>query len=69
MSPADMTPLQTLLLCWAAGAVLSRQGDGLHVEAGKGAIPPELVNALRANKAALLAILPASAQPDKAPTP
>lgn len=59
MTPDDITPLQTLLLCWAAGAVLTRDGDGLHVEASKGAVPPELVDALRHNKAALLAILPA----------
>lgn len=64
-------PLQTLLLIWAAGGVLSRDGDNLHVEAPKGAIPPPLVDALRANKAGLLAILPArdAAQPDKEPTP
>lgn len=59
MNPTDMTPLQTLLMCWAAGAVLSRDGDDLHVEARKGAITPPLVEALRANKADLLAILPA----------
>lgn len=58
MNPADMKPLQTLFLCWAAGAVLTRDGDGLHVDAPKMAIPPELVEALRHNKAALLAILP-----------
>ena len=64
-------PLQTLLLIWAAGGVLSRDGENLHVEAPKGAIPPPLVDALRANKADLLAILPArgTAQPDKELTP
>ena len=64
-------PLQTLLLIWAAGGVLTRDGDSLHVEAPKGAIPPSLVDALRANKADLLAILPArgAAKPDKEPTP
>jgi len=64
-------PLQTLLLIWAAGGVMTRDGDNLRVEATKGAIPPPLVDALRANKAALLAILPArgAAQPDKEPTP
>lgn len=59
MNPGAMNPLQVLLLCWAVGAVLSRDGDNLHVEAGKGSMPPELLEALRANKAALLAILPA----------
>lgn len=58
MSPQTMNPLQALLLAWAAGAVLSRDGNGLHVDAHKEAIPPELVEALRANKAALLTILP-----------
>ncbi len=51
-------PLQTLLLIWAAGGVLTRDGENLHVEAPKGAIPPPLVDALRANKATLLEILP-----------
>lgn len=55
-----MNALQTLLLVWAAGAVLTRDGDRLHVEAPKDAIPPKLVDALRANKAELLAILPAA---------
>lgn len=59
MNPATLNPIQVLLLCWAAGAVLSRDGSRLHVEAGKGSVPPELVEALRVNKAALLAILPA----------
>lgn len=59
MNPTTMNPVQVLLLCWAAGAVLSRDGDRLHVEASKGSMPPELLEALRANKAALLAILPA----------
>lgn len=59
MKPADMNPLQTLLVCWAAGAVLTREGDDLHVDARKGSILPELLEALRANKAALVAILPA----------
>lgn len=59
MNSAAMKPLQVLLLCWAAGAVLSRDGDNLHVEASKDSVPPELLEALRANKAALLAILPA----------
>ncbi len=58
MKPDTMTPLQTLLLAWAAGAVLTRDGDRLHVEAPKDAIPLPLLNALRANKAELLAILP-----------
>lgn len=52
-------PLQTLLLIWAAGGVLSRDGENLHVEAPKGAISSPLVDALRANKVELLAILPA----------
>jgi hypothetical protein len=61
-------PLQTLLLIWAAGGVLTRDGDNLHVEAPKGAIPPPLVDALRANKAALLAMLPARTATDPHPT-
>ncbi|MDE1895370.1 MAG: hypothetical protein KGM46_05840, partial [Pseudomonadota bacterium] len=47
---------------------LTRDGDNLHVEAPKGAIPPPLVDALRANKAALLAILPARTATDPHPT-
>jgi hypothetical protein len=58
MNPAGMNSIQTLLLAWAVGAVLSRDGSNLHVDAPKGAIPPPLVDALRANKAELLAILP-----------
>lgn len=60
MKPAELNPLQTLMVCWAAGAVLTRDGDTLHIEASKGAILPELVEAVRANKAQLLTILPAS---------
>jgi len=55
-----MNPLQTLLLVWAARGVLTRDGDRLHVEAPKGAIPPLLLDALRANKTDLLAILSAA---------
>ena len=55
-----MNALQTLLLMWAAGAVLTRDGDRLHVEAPKGAIAPLLLDALRANKIDLLAILSAT---------
>ena len=64
-------PLQTLLLIWAAGGVLTRDGDRLHVEAPKGAIQPPLLAALRANKADLLAMLPARtvALSDREPTP
>ena len=54
-----MNAVQTLLLIWAAGGVLSRDGDSLHVKAPKGSIPPQLLDALRANKAELLVILPA----------
>lgn len=50
-------PLQTLLLIWVAGGVLTRDGDNLHVEASKGAIPPQLIAAMRVNKTELLAIL------------
>lgn len=69
MNPADMTPLQTLLLIWAAGDVLSRDGDSLHVEAPKGAIPSQLLVTLRENKADLLPILPvrANCHPGKEP--
>lgn len=59
MNPATMNPVQVLLLCWAAGAVLSRDGNRLHVEASKGSMPSELLEALCVNKATLLAILPA----------
>lgn len=54
-----MNALQTLMLIWAAGGVASRDGDYLHIEAPKGAILPPLLDALRANKAELLPILPA----------
>jgi hypothetical protein len=53
-----MNSIQTLLLAWAVGAVLSRDGDNLHVDAPKGVMAPSLVDALRANKTELLAILP-----------
>ena len=58
MSPADLNPVQVLLACWSAGAVLSRDGGDIHVEANKGGLPCGLLEALRANKRALLAILP-----------
>lgn len=63
-----MKVLETLLLVWAAGGVLSRDGDRLHIEAPKGAIPPQLLDALRANKASMLTLLPmrAPAQADEA---
>jgi hypothetical protein len=63
-----MNAAQTLLLVWAAGGVLSRDEDRLHIEAPKGAIPPQLLDALRANKVSLLAILPmrAHTQADEA---
>lgn len=71
MKPSAMNPLQTLLLVWAAGGVLSREGESLHVEASKGAIPPQLLEALRKNKADLLAILPThtNCQTNKEATP
>jgi hypothetical protein len=53
-----MNTLQTLLLVWAAGGVISRDGDCLRVEASKGAIPSKLLDMLRDNKTELLAILP-----------
>jgi hypothetical protein len=64
-----MNPVQTLLLIWAAGGVLTRDGDLLHIEAPKGAIPSQLLEVMRANKAGLLAILPArvDCQSDKEP--
>lgn len=70
MRPDTLNPLQTLLLVWAAGGVLSRDGDNLQVDAPKGAIPSQLVDALRANKAELLTVLPAHTriQPDKETT-
>ena len=58
MKRDTMTLLQTLLLVWAAGAALTRDGERLHVDAPKGAIEPPLLDALRANKAELLEILP-----------
>ena len=54
-----MNALQTLLLVWAARGLLTRDGDRLHVDVPKGAIPPPLLDALRENKAELLAILSA----------
>lgn len=54
-----MNALQTLLLVWAAGGVLSRTGNTLHLDTKNGAIPSELREAIRVNKSALLAILPA----------
>lgn len=71
MNSNTTNTLQTLLLVWAAGAVLSRDGDNLHVKAQKGAIPPQLLDALRENKADLLAILPGNANyhTDKGRTP
>ena len=53
-----MNVLQTLLLVWAAGGVLSRDGDHLRIEAPKGAIPPKLLDVLRENKTELLASIP-----------
>jgi hypothetical protein len=57
-----MNALQTLLLVEAAGGVLSRDGDHLNIAAPKGAMPPPLLNALRENKAGLMAILSAAPQ-------
>jgi hypothetical protein len=66
-----MNLLQTLLLVWAAGGVLSRDGGSLRVEVSKGALPPQLLDALRENKADLLAILPSyvDCRTDKEQTP
>jgi len=58
MKPTDLNPLQALLMCWAAGAVLARDGDDIYVEARKGAILSELAESIRRNKAELLTILP-----------
>lgn len=58
MKPSDLNPLQALLLVAAVGAVLSRDGDGLNISKRMEEAPPELLGALRSNKAALLAILP-----------
>lgn len=52
-----MNPLQTLLAAWAADVGLCRDGNGLHVSKRKKDVPPELLDALLINKAALLAIL------------
>jgi hypothetical protein len=48
-------------LVWASGCVLTRTGDTLHIEIerGKGAIPRELIDHIKANKQALLAVMPA----------
>jgi len=54
-----MNALQTLLLVCAARGLLTRDGDRLHVDVPKGAILPPLLDALRENKAELLAILSA----------
>lgn len=61
MSTRTFNPIETLLLVWASGCVLTRTGDTLHIETerDKGAIPPELIDHLKANKKALLAVMPA----------
>ncbi|WP_043598625.1 hypothetical protein [Dyella ginsengisoli] len=53
-----MKAIETLLLVWAAGGVLSRTGDTLHLESRNKQLPPELKEAIRANKTELLAMLP-----------
>lgn len=60
MTTRTFNPIETLLLVWAAGCVLTRTGNTLHIETerGKDAIPTELIEHLRANKQALLAVMP-----------
>jgi|GEM_PF-2433205 len=60
MTTRTFNPIETLLLVWASGCVLTRTGDTLHIETerGKGAIPPELVDHIKANKQALLSVMP-----------
>lgn len=53
-----MNVIEVLLVAWAAGLVLTRDGDGLHINKRKEEVPLELLEALRANKLELLAILP-----------
>ncbi|MGO4519246.1 hypothetical protein AB4076_01405 [Dyella sp. 2RAF44] len=57
MKATGLNPLQALVLVAAMGAVLGRDGDGLNISWRMEEVP-ELLDALRANKAALLAILP-----------
>ena len=54
-----MNSVQTLMLIGALGGVLTRYGNTLHVEAPSGAMPPPLLDAIRANKAQLLAVVSA----------
>ncbi len=52
-----MTPRELLeALAWA-GVDLSHDGDNLRFKATSGPVPPELFAALKANKAAVLALL------------
>lgn len=64
MRRRGFNPIETLLLVWAAGGVLTRTGDTLHFECerGKGQFSPELRDALKANKAALLTLIPEQPQ-------
>lgn len=55
-----MNAIETLLLVWAAGGVLSRTGNTLHLESRNKDLPSELREAIRANKSELLAMLPLS---------
>ncbi|MGA0587262.1 hypothetical protein ACO2Q2_09065 [Dyella sp. KRB-257] len=57
-----MNPIETLLLCWAAGLVLHRQGGELIVDGIQPDTPPELIDLLRQHKRELLAL--ASEWPD-----
>jgi hypothetical protein len=58
MRPTDTNPLQVMLICWASGLTLYRSGDRIGIERQEGwpAPPPELIEAVRHNKAALLRI-------------
>jgi hypothetical protein len=59
-----MTATEILARCSAAGIRLQPASDGLEIDAPSGALTAELVAELRANKAALLAMLrPTTATP------
>ena len=63
-----MTPTETITAIRAIGLELSATGDRLHLSAGPVAPSPELCQAIRENKASLLALLARSA-PEPEPSP
>jgi hypothetical protein len=55
-----MNIIEALLVAWAAGLVLERRGDKIIVKGLTPETPPQLLEALRSNRADLLVILPSS---------